>query len=415
MLRKSLLLVLAIGVFAAGDAFAREGFGFTKKAVVMNRLKPPVTTIGARRVKVTVTSERSENKDDAATLYRYVEDALLNGAGTLVGEKEKGDILVKVYIERLDSHESNDSKTETRYKKIGSHQEWDEKKKKYVTKDDYGDVSETVHVKKVSGTLAGSWDIADKNGKVIESGSLSQSYDKSFEDGTGAPAPSKVEDDLLKQSATMVASQLVPTNDRVSVIVPKGSFESLIPLAEMNAWDRYLAGVEAVPAKKDPRQEAYRQYALALGKEGLAYSSVEDRSNTVALLREAVAHYERAVKDNPGEKIFSTAYETMFSSRSEASLMRATTSLAAFEQWAGIGTTTTTKRATAKVAEKPPMSNQVLIDMAKAGLTDENLILAIDAADATDFDTTPNGLIALAKGGVSKNVIAHMQKKTARR
>ena len=415
MLRKSLLLVLAIGVFAAGESMAREGFGFTKKAVVMNRLKPPMTAVGARRVKVSVSSERSENKDDAVTLRSYAEEAILNGAGTLAGEKEKGDIQVRINIERLDSHESNDSKTETHYKKIGSHQEWDEKKKKYVTKDDYGDVTETVHVKKVTGSISGSWDILDKGGKVVESGSISESYDKSFEDGTGAPAPSRVEDDLLKKSATTVASQLVPTSDRVSVIVPKGSFESLIPLAEMNAWDRYLAGVEAVPAKKDPRQEAYRQYALALGKEGLAYSSVEDRSNTVALLREAVAHYERAVKDNPGEKIFSTAYETMFSSRSEASLMRATTSLAAFEQWAGIGTTTKQRASSARVAEKPPMSNQVLIDMAKAGLTDENLILAIDAADSTDFDTTPNGLIALAKGGVSKNVIAHMQKKTARR
>ena len=414
MLRKSLLLVLAIGVFVVGDAMAREGFGFTKKAVVMNRLKPPVTAVGARRVKVSVSSERSENKDDAVTLRSYAEEAILNGAGTLAGEKEKGDIQVRINIERLDSHESNDSKTETHYRKIGSHQEWDDKKKKYVTKDDYGDVTETVHVKKVSGTLSGSWDIADKSGKVIESGSIAESYDQSFKDGTGAPAPSRVEDDLLKKSATVVASQLVPTSDRVSVIVPKGSFESLIPLAEMNAWDRYLAGVEAVPAKKDARQEAYRQYALALGKEGLAYSSVEDRSNTVALLREAVAHYERAVKDNPGEKIFSTAYETMFSSRSEASLMRATTSLAAFEQWAGIGTTTK-QRATTRTAEKPPMSNQILIDMAKAGLTDENLILAIDAADSTDFDTTPNGLISLAKGGVSKNVIAHMQKKTARR
>ena len=55
--------------------------------------------------------------------------------------------------------------------------------------------------------------------------------------------------------------------------------------------------------------------------------------------------------------------------------------------------------------------NQHIIDMAKAGLSDENIMLAIDSADQTEFDTTPEGLIALSKAGVSKNVIAHMQKR----
>jgi hypothetical protein len=49
--------------------------------------------------------------------------------------------------------------------------------------------------------------------------------------------------------------------------------------------------------------------------------------------------------------------------------------------------------------------------MSKAGLNEENLILAIDSADMTEFDTTPQALISLAKAGVSRNVIARMQKK----
>ena len=52
--------------------------------------------------------------------------------------------------------------------------------------------------------------------------------------------------------------------------------------------------------------------------------------------------------------------------------------------------------------------------MSKAGLTEENLILAIDEAHDAEFDTTPTALIALSKAGVSKNVIAHMQKKKKR-
>ena len=41
----------------------------------------------------------------------------------------------------------------------------------------------------------------------------------------------------------------------------------------------------------------------------------------------------------------------------------------------------------------------------------ENIIMAIDAAESTEFDTSPEALIALSKAGVSKNVIARMQKR----
>jgi hypothetical protein len=61
------------------------------------------------------------------------------------------------------------------------------------------------------------------------------------------------------------------------------------------------------------------------------------------------------------------------------------------------------------------MRNTTVIELAKAGLSDENIKLAIDGADRTAFDVTPEGLIALAKGGVSKTVIAHMQKKKSKK
>jgi hypothetical protein len=57
------------------------------------------------------------------------------------------------------------------------------------------------------------------------------------------------------------------------------------------------------------------------------------------------------------------------------------------------------------------LHNQNVIEMARAGVPDENIVLAIDSAEAAEFDTSPDGLIALSKGGVSKNVIAHIQKR----
>lgn len=410
-MRKLALLLLAAAVFTS-EASAREGFGFTKKAVSLNRTNPPTLDIGARRVKITATSDRAAEKDDAATLKRYAEELVLTGAGTVATEKDKGDVRISLAVDRLDSNESWETEQKSRTEKTGTKQEWNEKKKKYETKDVYGTVYYTVQVKVMSASLSGSWDLADKTGKIVESGSINETFRQKYSEGKGSPAPSKIEDDLLKRAAKSVASRIVPTQDTVSVLVPKGSFEDLIPLAEMNAWDRYLAGAEAVRPLRDPRQDAYRHYALGLAKEGMAHTmAVEEPARAIELLREAQTHYETAVKSNPREELFAKGYSSLFSmGSSSASLPRVGASLAAFDKWVGPVRTATAKSASAQ-PKKNVMTNDTLVEMAKAGLADENLILAIDAARDVDFDTSPTALIALAKGGVSKSVIAHMQKK----
>ena len=416
-MRNLVIFLAATGLFVSTELSAREGFGFTKKAVQMNRTNPPLLDVGARRVKITATSDRDAVKDDAATLKRYAEEFILTGGGTMATEKDKGDIRISVALDRLDSHESWETEQRSRTEKTGTKQEWNEKKKKYETKDVYGTVYYSVQIKVMDASLTGTWDLADKNGKILDSGDISETFREKYSEGKGSPAPAAVEDDLLERAAKKIASRIVPTQDTVTLLVPKGSFEDLIPLAEMNAWDRYLAGVEAVKPLRDPRQEAYRQYALGVAKEGLAHmNAIEDTPRAMELLGEAVIHYETAVKSNPREELFSKAYSSLFSSgNSTASLPRVTASVASFEKWKG------PQRSNTKVAglragatSAPPknvMTNETLVEMAKAGLTDENLILAIDAASEVDFDTTPNALIALAKGGVSKSVIAHMQKK----
>jgi hypothetical protein len=52
------------------------------------------------------------------------------------------------------------------------------------------------------------------------------------------------------------------------------------------------------------------------------------------------------------------------------------------------------------------MRNKTVIQMSKAGLFDETIEMAIDSGVITQFDVSPAGLDALAKGGVSEPVIA---------
>ena len=124
------------------------------------------------------------------------------------------------------------------------------------------------------------------------------------------------------------------------------------------------------------------------------------------MLRAAADHYRKAVADNPNEKLFSEGYSSLLDAAA-APLKRAETSIKAYEVWASGPTPSMASTAPTSKA----LHNQNVIEMARAGVAEENIVLAIDSAEATEFDTSPDGLIALSKGGVSKNVIAHIQKR----
>lgn len=406
------LLVLWLFVGFALSAEAREGFGFKKKAVDIMRTIPPATNAGARRVAVRVDSERGADEDDARTLGRYLTEHIVNGGGTVA--ESKPEVELNVAIDRLDSHETWETYTDYERQQTGTKREWNESKKKYENKPVYSNVAVQKQRKVITASLSGTWDIAAKNRDVAH-GSLDDDFRREYGDYDNAPAPSEIEDDILKKAARQIAAQLVPTQERTAVLVPRASFEPLIPLAESGAWARYLAAVEAMPAKKNPKDEAFRHYALAIAKEAIAYGK-ENRAEALDLLRAAQSHYETAASLNTDEELFRKGYTSLLStSNIGPPLARMTDSVARYDAWSATGSATRVASAQPVAAPAKPsgsgMRNQTVIDLAKAGLSDENIILAIDAAAQTQFDVSPEGLIALSKGGVSKGVIAHMQKK----
>jgi len=412
-----LALLLALGLALPG--FAREGFGFMKKSVDMTRTVPPSTNAGARRVKVEVEADRGDVRDDARTLQRYLTEHLLSGAGTLA-ESGKPEVTIHVMLDRLDAEETWNTETEYVRQQTGTKQKWNEKKQKYETEPIYSNVPVQKQYKVVTANLDGTFDIAARN-EDVASGPMDQQFRQKYGDSDSSPALSTVEDDLLRKAAKVIAAHLVPTQERVSVLVPRASFEPLIPLAESGAWERYLAGAEAIAPRKNVKDEAYRQYALAIAKEALAYQT-EERGKAMELLRAAKSHYEVAAATNPGEELFRQGYTSLLATGSiGAPIARVTDSVTRYDAWTSGGSAPAVRVASTTPSVPQPaapakqgMRNQTVIDLAKAGLSDENILMAIDAAERTEFDVSPDGLIALAKGGVSKGVIAHMQKKAKR-
>lgn len=427
-MKRLLAVTLFLAIAVSPDA--RAGFGFKKKAVDIDRTVPPATNAGARRVGLKVESERGADQDDARTLERYVSEFILAGGGTVA--ESKAELNVDVVIDRLESHETWETYTDHETQQTGTKQEWNEKKKKYETKPVYSTVSVQKQRKVVSGRLGGTFDISAKN-RDVASGPLEESFRETYTDGASSPAPTTVEDNLMKRAARKIAAQIVPTTERVSVLLPRGDFERLIPLAESGQWDRYLEAVEAMPAHRRQKEEAYRHYALAIAKEAVAYRK-ENRNEALDLLRAAQSHYETAAALNTDEELFRKGYSSLLSTSNIGSPMaRASESVTRYVAWSGgtgggavrVASTTpvagpasspsqSSSSSASSSGAKAAMRNQTVIDLARAGLSDENIILAIDGAASTQFDVSPEGLIALAKGGVSKSVIAHMQKKSRR-
>jgi hypothetical protein len=416
---KHRLIAVLIVTALAVPAVAREGFGFAKKAVALARTIPPSTNAGARRVKVTVASDRSDARDDAQTMSRYISEAILAGAGSLA-DTGKPEVMIDVSLDRVESHESYDTETEYVRQQTGTKRKWNEKKEKYEDEPIYSQVPVQKSYKVLTASITGAYDIGTRSSDVA-SGSIDQQFREKYGDGESSRAPSDVEDELMRNAARAIVAHLVPTNDRVSVLLPRSTFEKFIPLAENGQWDRYLAAVEGVPANRNLKDEAYRQYAMAVAKEALGYLN-EDRKEALALLRNSVALYEQAISMNGNEELFRKGYVSLLASSSiGVPLARVNDSVARYEKWTSPGATRVASRDPEPEPEPEPepapkngMRNQTVIDLAKAGLSDENIKLAIDGAEHTAFDVTPDGLIALAKGGVSKSVIAHMQKRAKR-
>ena len=396
MSKRALLCWCAYALFAVA-AYGREGFGFTKKGAEFNRTIPPAINVSGPRVSIALDRERGRSSGKAETLRQMVEAAVLSGDKSLQSVSEGADTKVLIAFDRLDSDRINQSRVEDNYVKErdsnGKTRQVNHPRTKYYTT--------------VRANLAGSYRILDASRHVLDSGDFDRSYNEDFEEYS-TPDIDKIENNLLDWAANRIAARVVPTHQRTKVILPKGSFEQFIPYAEAGAWDKYLQGVESVRPMNDRGSDAYREFALGIANEALAAQTADPRQ-ALEMVRAAAEHYRTAAANNPEEKIFSERYTSIFGSAS-APIERAEASVKAYEAWAS-GPTIAMASSSVRPSSTKALHNQQIIDMTQAGLSEENILLAIEKAQATEFDTTPDGLIALSKAGVSKHVIARMQKR----
>ena len=193
MLKRMLVVTIACAA-AALPGLAREGFGWSKKGVDIDKTKPPAVNISGTRVAVTVNAEKTRKTDKAKELRDLTEKAILEGNKELETTAH-GDINVSFALDRLDTQTHNESKVEYESQKT----------KDKNGKTTYVSVPVTKNYTQLRAEIDGTYEITDAKGHVIDSGDFDRKFDENY--NYGPPSNDKVESALLQGRPTRSPSE----------------------------------------------------------------------------------------------------------------------------------------------------------------------------------------------------------------
>lgn len=320
----TILLVAATAVAGAPAALAK--FGISKTRLVLPRLRPPDSPLLAESVAVDMKADASDVAGSQLSLVRgRVEDALrASGLYRLVDRPREADAVLRVTLSDLRAEVRDEVRFETRRVKIGERQEWDDKKKKNVTKDVYGDRQEPVSWRIADGSLAGVVEVTSPDGtRTSDAGG---SYHRQFKVDDGVPPEAATEESLkafLVQASAdrAIASATFAPDPVEALLAVNGELKSGNQLAEAGHFEQALEEWSRRTYKGDA--EAARLHNLGVAHEALAYGLPPYTPEHRAQLEQAKDLYLKAQALDPGEKYFrdpSARIQTSLSYAASASL-----------------------------------------------------------------------------------------------
>jgi tetratricopeptide (TPR) repeat protein len=407
----SLLLLANPGAAAAGEGFSTFTFG--KSTVTLERVLAPKVFLPGVRMSVKVTSQDPKDAAAAQRLQSQLESDLPRNDSRLIDDPVHPQTLIEVSLLQNQYHE-----------------EWQVQQKSATASfvdalagKNKSNSPSTQRVKVVSQIFVATYKVTDARSKrVLASNTFNADAKAAFPDGLNAPDAASVENAAIQRVVDRVAGDITTTRERIEILVPKGTLADAARFAEAGLWSKYLEAVSAIPEKAAAADESYRKYALGLAHEALGYTA-EDVDTTLKYLEQASAYYNQALEANPKEKYFSQVYTSHMPGKRERvdpPLERANSALTGYRKLKDL------QDGVARAAAAPDaaagskglgagggaartMDNAAVIKMTAAGLGDDIILAAIKSTPAAEFDTSPDGLIALSEGNVSKRVIQRIQ------
>lgn len=414
------------------EGLPSEGFGvLNKDFAVVNRVHPPRVFLTGTKIAVKVEGQTTVQKAAAERLRSLLESELLGADPRLSLDPSRPETLVEVTVVEDAADRKSETRRMTRLIDTGQ--------KDAKGKPIFRSQEENVRYEIVAHSFSAAYRVQDVRSKAnLDADTLNYKYSEEFMGGNGAPNDQALEASAISRTVEAVRARLTPTQEQVGVLLPRGSLKDLNNLATAGLWNQYLEALQVLPQRPKPEDEAYRQYATGLAYEALGYAA-ETADDTLRYLQQASAFYNQALQANPGEKYFSQPYaRSAFnlasflkpgtgSGSSPASTLPAplTRVRAALVDYQRIKefhppaeleskALSATGEGVATAETEDLLDNGDVIDMVKAGLAEDIILSAIDAADQNSFDVSAKGLIQLGKAKVSKAVILRIQAKAAK-
>lgn len=411
----SLLFAALASASSSVPCSAKEGFSMIKTTAILQRTNPPEIYIPGTKIQVNATSSAAEGNSVVPLLQNLLESSLLNNEKRFSVDAQHPQTLIDATVVENSGADRWESRKMLKSFQVGKD---DKGKPKYESRE------VQVRFRILSHRLVVAYKVTDQpSRRNLAANTWSEEYKKDFEEGNGAPDPATIEGQLAERIVWKIVRQLAPTKEEVGVLLPEGSLKDLNNLAKGRLWGNYLEAIELLPAKSNPKDESYRQYALGVANEALAYAA-EDVDAALRYLQEASSHYNQALASNPEEKYFARAFDgwaaTLQGKRNtSAPLERVQTSLVKYQklkdfrdapQQAQVAASEAASKGLGGTPADPDLlDNAGIISMVQAGLSDDIVINSIKTSEKTRFDLSPKGLIQLSQANVSEKVIQTLQ------
>ncbi len=437
-----LLLVIVAVTISISPAHG-QGFGKTHKKVTLQRKLPSAVRLSGTTISVKTGARQASNSEVAQQLTTILETELLKNDPNLRIETGNAATAISCVVTNFSVPPVQSvDKSVLSDQKIGK---------------DLRQVQQTQKFNRVTGSIDVAYR-ATSGGRTVDSQSMTAKYAEDFEQGTGRkgdkswgdvlkkpfdklnpskntadqgqPTPSEVQQKLLHDVAIQIAARLVNTDEPVEVFLARGKLDSANKLAESGLWTRNLETLEQMTPFSSKEDDAYRLYNIGVAYEALAYQAA-DAKTARKYLDEAAINYGKAIDNNAVERYFiepqrriETALAHYKRLEEGATVAKASApgphekseSLAAKTRYAkpsAAKPAAGTKRATdtAAKASGPPLTNDQVIKLKKAGMDEQNLVETINSASRVDFDMSVDGELELVKNGVNGKVLSAMRQR----
>ncbi|HKY05685.1 MAG TPA: hypothetical protein VJQ56_12385 [Blastocatellia bacterium] len=408
---RSIITALACLTLLVNSGVQAQGFGFKKNKTEILYRWPASIYFPASTFTVNLSSQVPVSPNLLIHLKDALEKAIQARLTGATPTPDNPETVISLDIIDLAAASVWERRTRSEYQAIGTRTITNPDTNLIETVTDYGYVDIPYTAVVAQGVMRVNYGVKyARGGLVLDQDRLSSNYMQEFQGGY-APGHNAIETELAYQIIREISYRLAPRIEAVEVVLPRGGLSPTSELLKSGLWNQAIARLEAMPAFKKPKDEAYRLYSLAVAREATAFTT----GDPVAIrerLERVVELYRNATTLYPKE-----GYFWQNRTRAEWALYlyeMKVLQARKFEECAG---KPPGQRCLPLVEEvkrvanpQPILTNDEVVEMVRQGLSEEYVIASIKHARFRGFDLSQAGRASLAQSGVNKRIIREMQR-----